>query len=77
MKLKDAIEMGLACGLQTKAEAINNVMLHSMSLFRYDDIAKEEAELIAEAKADGVKFCKTCQSAMIGDVCYICRKFRA
>jgi hypothetical protein len=51
MKLHDAILMGRFCGLRTVDECVLNIELHSMSLFVYTDIAKEEEELHKELDA--------------------------
>ena len=45
MKLKECIELGRECGLETIEECILNVELHSASLFKIDNIAKEISEL--------------------------------
>jgi hypothetical protein len=58
MKLKDAVGLGQACGLKTLEEYVLNIELHCMSLFLYDDIEKELAELKAEAK--NAKECYVC-----------------
>ncbi len=51
MKLAAAAEMGIVCGLKTVGEAISNVTVHSMSIFKYEDINKEIDELYKDAKA--------------------------
>ncbi|RLG42593.1 MAG: hypothetical protein DRO05_00520 [Thermoproteota archaeon] len=71
MKLKEAIELGKALGLETPEEAINNVLMHSLNLFKYEDIPKELRELIADAKKQGIKFCPVCGAAMIDGKCYM------
>jgi hypothetical protein len=48
MKLIDALELGLDCGLETIEEAIYNIQIHAPSLFIWDDINKEYSELIEE-----------------------------
>lgn len=50
MKLKDALEMGYDCGLETVEEAIINIELHASNLFPYQDIAKELDELYNEVQ---------------------------
>jgi len=76
MKLKDAIDVGQECGLETPAECVNNIILHAMNLFPYDDINIETKELVEEAEKEGVKFCVQCGGAMIkDDGCYMCRNF--
>lgn len=41
MKLKECIEIGKECGLFSIGECYNNIVLHSLSLFKYDDISRE------------------------------------
>ena len=48
MKLKDALEIGHDCGLSTVREAIDNIEIHGLSLFPYDEMAKELGELYKE-----------------------------
>jgi hypothetical protein len=72
MKLQDAIELGKECGLVSPHEAVNNVILHSMSLFEYKDIQREEAELLTEAASAGVLFCSECGLAMGEQGCLSC-----
>lgn len=48
MKLKEACELAEACGLSTVGEAINNVTIHATSLFPYNMIDREIAELTAD-----------------------------
>jgi hypothetical protein len=50
MKLKSALEMAEACGLETVAEAIFNIRLHAASLFLWDSMVFEINELINEWK---------------------------
>ena len=45
MKLKECMEIGKACGLYSIEECYDNIILHSLSLFEYEDIVKEIAEL--------------------------------
>jgi len=45
MKLKECMEIGRACGLYSIEECYKNIILHSLSLFKYDDISKEIKEL--------------------------------
>lgn len=45
MKLSKACDIGLACGLRTLREAVVNIDLHATSIFSYDEIVKEMAEL--------------------------------
>jgi len=48
MKLKDAIEFGKDCGLNTVEECVSNIEIHAMNLFRYTEINKELKELYDE-----------------------------
>ncbi len=48
MKLKDTLEVGQDCGLGTVREAIDNIEIHGLSLFSYEDMAKELGELYKE-----------------------------
>ena len=50
MKLKEACEIALACGLETIDEAVLNVELHCSNLFSYYDAAFELAELNSDVK---------------------------
>lgn len=50
MKLKEALEIGIDCGLETARECIMNVDLHVLSLFSYSEINKELNELYSEAE---------------------------
>jgi hypothetical protein len=50
MKLKEAIELGHDCGLETVEECIRNVEIHATMLFKYEDINKELNELHNEWK---------------------------
>lgn len=78
MKLKDAIELGRDCGLETPEESVNNVLVHSTMMFPYGETAKEEAELLKESADAGVLFCRCglAKFADDGDDCYICKKFK-
>jgi len=71
MKLKEAIELGKALGLKTPEEAINNVLIHSLNLFKYEDIPEELHELVTDAKEHGIEFCPICGAAMINGKCYM------
>ncbi|MBQ8234965.1 MAG: hypothetical protein IJZ36_05240 [Bacilli bacterium] len=48
MKLKEALELGLTCNLETVGECIYNVKLHAISLFSYTALNKELDELYRE-----------------------------
>ena len=50
MKLKDALEIGIDCGLETARECIRNIYIHATSLFSYSEISKEFDELYNEAE---------------------------
>ena len=53
MKLKEAVEIGLECGLGTLGEAIDNIFIHSMNLFPYTKIEQETSELINDLRSQG------------------------
>lgn len=48
MKLKSALEMAEASGLETVAEAIFNIRLHSASLFSWNSYMFEISEVLHE-----------------------------
>lgn len=48
MTLLQACDIGLACGLHTLKEAVLNIDLHATSIFSYDSLVKEMAELYKE-----------------------------
>ena len=78
MKLSEALEIADICGLETKAEAVNNIIIHSVNLFMYEEINKEIGELVDDAKATGVKFSNVCGHAILdeadsNELCYMCR----
>ena len=50
MKLKEACDIGYACGLSTVDEAILNVEIHCSNIFSYGDATLELYELHEEAK---------------------------
>lgn len=54
MKLVEALELAEECGLTTIREAVYNVVAHSVSLFEYENIDKEIAELIQEIEKHGL-----------------------
>lgn len=72
MKLQAAVELGNGCGLKTKAECVNNVLMEAMKLFKYDEIKKELKELLDQAKQEGVVFCPKCSFAMLNGDCPMC-----
>lgn len=45
MKLRQCLELGKVCGLETVEECYNNVSIHSSSLFKYEDAVREVTEL--------------------------------
>lgn len=45
MKLKECMELGKECGLYSIEECYDNIILHRLSLFEYNDISKEIEEL--------------------------------
>lgn len=53
MTLKEACEIAIDCGLTSTVEAYLNISLHDISLFAYDDIDAEIAELHKELNAIG------------------------
>lgn len=48
MKLIKALEIANECGLTTVNEALLNIDIHAMSIFKYDDIQKEVSEMYNE-----------------------------
>jgi len=50
MKLKEALEIGIDCGLETARECIRNINIHALSLFSYSEICEELNELYTEAE---------------------------
>ncbi len=48
MKIKEALEIGIGCGLETVGECVYNIELHAPSLFSYGDLPKELNELRTE-----------------------------
>lgn len=59
MVLIKALEIGMDCGLYTVNEALLNIDLHAMSIFKYEDINEEVLEMYDEwnavAEASGFK----------------------
>lgn len=45
MKLKEAMELGMICGLETIEECLLNIELHATSLFAYSELNQELNEL--------------------------------
>ena len=50
MKLIEACDIAWSCGLETIEEAINNIVIHAISLFGPDSISHEIIELKEEAR---------------------------
>jgi len=50
MKYQFAKELGEDCGLEEPSEFIENVIIHSPSLFYWPDIHKEIVELLLDAR---------------------------
>ena len=48
MKLKDACEIAIDCGLDMTGEALMNIEIHAISIFPYDKINEEITELRSE-----------------------------
>lgn len=48
MKVREALEIGYSCGLETVGEAVDYITIHSMNIFAYDDITDELQELYRE-----------------------------
>lgn len=53
MKLKDACEIGIDCGLEMTGEALMNIEIHAISIFSYDKINEEITELRSEYNTVG------------------------
>ena len=53
MKFKEALEMGVDCGLSTVHEAIRNIEIHSINFFIYEKIRAELKELYETWDAHG------------------------
>lgn len=61
MYLARAREIGKACGLETDAECINNIVIHSINLFKYDDIDRELKELEVDCNANDIDYIQVLQ----------------
>jgi hypothetical protein len=55
MFAKEAVELGIACGLKTVGEAVRNVSYHAPSLFAYEHINDEEDELFRSVERNGLQ----------------------
>ena len=53
MKFKDALELGVECGMNTVDEALYNIELHTMNFFVYEEIKAELKELYETWKEIG------------------------
>lgn len=52
MTLKEACDLGIACGLTTVNEAILNIEMHGISIFSYDRMRQELEELYSYITSD-------------------------
>lgn len=50
MKLKEALEIGIDCGLETARECIRNIDIHAGMFFSWDMIPQELDDLYTEAE---------------------------
>jgi hypothetical protein len=75
MKLTKALVIGRACDLETTAECVNNILLHTANLFVYGDIEDEVRELKIDAADVGILFCGKCGMAMEENQteCHFCK----
>jgi hypothetical protein len=48
MNLKECFKIAEACGLTTVGEAFDNVRIHAINIFVYDEITEELQELVDE-----------------------------
>jgi len=48
MNLKECFNLAEACGLTTVGEAFDNVRIHAINIFVYDEITEELQELVDE-----------------------------
>lgn len=76
MLLKEAVEIGIDCGLSSPEEAVNFVLIHCMSLFGLDQIEKEVNQLETDAIQNGLKFC-SCGMVKTGNICNCCAQLDA
>jgi hypothetical protein len=49
MRLKNCLEIGLDCSMETIGESVFNIDMHSIQLFEYSKINQELTELFKEA----------------------------
>lgn len=58
MKLSTCLKIGKDCGLSTWEECYDNIAMHSMMLFKYENIEKELLELQKDMfRTNPEKFC--------------------
>ena len=82
MKYAKAVAIGRDMGLDKPAEFVNNIFLHFPSVMPPSwNCEAQMAELVEDAKANGVRFSKQCGDAILAedsedDYCYICQKLR-
>ena len=69
MKWAGAVELGIACGLSTPEEFACNVELHALSIFKYEVLEAEIAEMYADAEELGVEFPSSPRYDAHCDVC--------
>lgn len=61
MKLKDCLEIGYNCGLETVSEAVYNVELHRGNIFSYDKMNEELHELYLDIYTSHQKAIEYCE----------------
>jgi len=77
MKLEEARTYADACGLETDAEAVNNIMGFAPCIFPFNEINKELNELIIDAKNNGITLCPTCGMATTDTCkCYVEKEWK-
>jgi len=64
MTYKQAEEIGKDCGLTNPSEFVNNIIIHSLNFFAYEDIKKEIDELEEDARKNKVEFSTVCGCAI-------------
>lgn len=64
MKLIKALEIAKDCELETVDDAIKNIYYHSMNLFAYEDMNREEIELNNDFVSSGLKLTDSVESAL-------------
>lgn len=64
MKLETCLEIGKECGLTTWEECYDNIDMHAMNIFKYNEINKEILELQQDMfYNDPDKFCEMFNSS--------------